>query len=101
MKLNKDTVQALAEAIAPFDTEEVRQAYRDGRFPRADKVRDLDKRYRWDLFHASKGRAVLDSHGAYSLGAIVRDGEVVDGDITDAHIDTALRRIVAPLGGGA
>lgn len=34
-------------------------------------------RYRWDLYHASRVR--------------------LDGDLTDAHIDTALRAIVAPL----
>ena len=98
MKLSADIVEAMRERIETLDTEDTRQAYREGRFPRADKVKDLDMRYRWDLFHATKCREVLDSHGAYASGKIVHQGNVVNGTISDAHIDTALRRIVAPLG---
>lgn len=95
MKLDTATVEALRDRIAPLDTEAAREAYRAGRFPRADKVRDLDKRYRWDLFYAAKGSDVIDEPRA---GVIVRGGESVRGTITSDHIDTALRRIVAPLG---
>ena len=99
MKLGADIVEAMRERIETLDTEETRQAYREGRFPRADSVKDIDVRYRWDLFHATKCRELLDSHGAYGSGRIVvRDGNVVEGTVTSAHIDTALRRIVAPLG---
>ena len=87
MKLTLTQVEAMRERIAPLDTPETRQAYREGRFPRADRVRDLDKRYRWDLYHAARVREVLDRN----IG-----GE--GADLTDAHIDTALRRIVPPLG---
>ena len=87
MKLTLDQVEAMRERIAPLDTAETRQAYREGRFPRADRVRDLDMRYRWDLYHAARVREVLDRN----IG-----GE--GADLTDAHIDTALRRIVPPLG---
>lgn len=87
MKLTLDQVEAMRERICPLDTAETRQAYREGRFPRADRVRDLDKRYRWDLYHAGRVSEVLDMWGG-------GDGE----GLTDAHIDTALRRIVPPLG---
>ena len=98
MKLSADIVEDMRKRIELLDTDETRQAYREGRFPRADSVKDLDMRYRWDLFYASKCGEVLDSHGAYSVSAIARNGVSVTGTITSAHIDTALRRIVAPLG---
>lgn len=87
MKVTPDQLTAVRQRIVPLDTAERRQAYREGRFPRAEKVRDLDMRYRWDLYHAARVREVLDRN----IG-----GE--GADLTDAHIDTALRRIVPPLG---
>ena len=86
MKVTPDQLTAVRERIAPLDTAERRQAYREGRFPRADKVRDLDMRYRWDLYYAARVSDVLDRWGG-------GDGE----GLTDAHIDTALRRIIPPL----
>jgi hypothetical protein len=89
MKLGADIVQAIRERIEPLDTNETRQAYREGRFPRADKVRDLDMRYRWDLFYAARGSDIVEPDA----------GRIIDSrGITTDHIDTALRRIVAPLG---
>ena len=46
-------------------------------------VKDLDTRYRWDLYWMAGG-----------LHGVLPD---VTHDYKDAHIDTALRRIVAPL----
>jgi hypothetical protein len=89
MKLTPVQVEAMRERIAPLDTAERRQAYREGRFPRAEAVKDLDMRYRWDLYHAARVREVLDRN-------IGGDGA----DLTDAHIDTGLRRIVPALGQG-
>lgn len=82
MRLGADIVQAMRERIEPLDTEETRAAYREGRFPRAELVQDLDTRYRWDLFHATKCRELVGL-----------------GEVTSAHIDTALRRIVPKLSG--
>jgi hypothetical protein len=87
MKLGADIVQAIRERIEPLDTEETRQRYREGSFPRADGVKNLDMRYRWDLWHAARGVEVIK----------VENGWYPEG-INDTHIDTALRRIVAPLG---
>lgn len=85
MRVTADHLHDMARLIEPLDTPSVRQAYREGRFPRADKVKDLDTRYRWDLFAAAK---------VWQIG-------LYDHGYTDAHIDTALRRIVRPLGAEA
>ena len=83
MKLDRDTLDRMREAMAPLDTSQARERYRAGDFPRADAVQDLDKRYRWDLYYAAGGYRLLPD----------------DESVTDAHIDTALRRIVPSLTG--
>ena len=79
MKVTEKELDALRDRIRRVDTDEVRTRYRERRFPRADAVRDLNKRYRWDLFYFAKGSQVLSD------------------EYTSDHIDTALRHIVAPL----
>jgi hypothetical protein len=81
MRITTGTVEAWKAAIEPLDTEEARAAYRAGNFPRADRVKDLNKRYRWDLAHAAK----LNLIALYDVGC------------NDTHIDTALRNIVPAL----
>lgn len=81
MKMPTELFAALKAACEPLNTEANRTAYREGRFPRADKVKDLDKRFRWDVFYASR----FDSRPLYAA------------DLHDEHIDTALRSIIAPL----
>jgi len=71
---------ALAQRIEPLDTPEVRQRYRDRDIPRAEAVRDIDRRYRFDLFYASRSHHLLPE------------------DMTDARLETLLKRIVRPLG---
>lgn len=81
MRIDADTMERMRVLMSPLDTDLIRDSYRAGRFPRSAGVRDINKRYRWDLFYAARGYMVLpDGH-----------------DLTDAHIDTALRRIVRPL----
>jgi hypothetical protein len=80
--IGPDLVATLSAALSPLDTDAARDAYRRGDFPRADAVRDLDKRYRWDLYWAAGSWRIWDLPDA----------------ITDAHIDTALRTVVRPLG---
>ena len=82
MKLPKECIEELRSAIAPLDTPEIREGYRNGNFPRADLVKDLDKRYRWDLLYAS-GFVVCNLYGLYG--------------VNDNHIDSALRTIVPTL----
>ena len=81
MKASPEQRAALAAAIHPLDITEHREAYRSGRIPRADQIKDLDARYRWDLLWASR----FDIAALYAAG------------LNDDHIDTALRAIVAPL----
>lgn len=83
MKVTDAHRAVLAEAITPLDTTERRELYRTGQFPRADQVRDLDKRYRWDLYWlvVRNGQSLPDSTDGYN----------------DAHIDTALRSLVPAL----
>lgn len=83
MKMAVPDFEALRAAIKPLDTEARRETYRNGEFPRAELVKDLDTRYRWDLFWAVGG-----------LRKVLPD---VVHDYKDAHIDTALRRIVPAL----
>lgn len=81
MKVRTEDLNSLAAAIAPLDTAERRETYRAGRFARSDKVRDLDKRYRWDLYWDCAYRLDYDQYE----------------DLKDSHIDTALRALVTPL----
>jgi len=83
MKMAAPDFEALKAAIEPLDTELNRSRYLKGEFPRAELVKDLDTRYRWDLYWAAGG-----------IHRILPD---VEHDYKTAHIDTALRNIVAPL----
>lgn len=78
MRVSAGDLELLREQVSLLDTPERRARYLAGDFPRADRVRDLDTRYRWDLFWDSIRRFELSGY-------------------TNAHIDTALRRVVPPL----
>jgi hypothetical protein len=83
MKVSSEHFAILNKIITPLNTNELREKYRWGDFPRAHLVEDLDKRYRWDLYWQAvrNGNSLPDSTDGYN----------------DAHIDTALRKIVKPL----
>lgn len=80
MRITPDTLAQLATLIAPMDTPDRRARYASRDIPNGDRVKDIDRRYRWDLFYAVKAWKVLP-----------------DDELADAHIDTALRRIVPML----
>lgn len=84
MKMTAALYEWLRAEIERLDTDPRRAAYREGRYPRADRTRDLDLRYRWDLLWAVHGRL------PDSLRAELNE-------LRDTHIDTALRLIVAQL----
>lgn len=84
--ITRPYVQMLREALTPLDTPERRARYLAGDYPRAERTKDLSKRYRWDL--------LWDSH----INPTVWDALHEHG-VLDAHIDTALRTIVPPLEG--
>lgn len=78
MKVLKEDLQKLAPILTQLDTQDRRERYEHGDFPRAHTTKDLWKRYRWDLYWK-----------ACDLGG------TLDSDMyNDAHIDTALRSLV-------
>lgn len=89
MLIRPEHYRAIEAAVKPLDTEERRNAYRTQRaesiaeFPASENMR-----YRWDLLWASK----------LKLGdGVGMSGLPVYEYANDNHIDTALRRMVAPL----
>ena len=93
MKLTPLQVEAMRERIVSLDTEDRREAYRSGLFPRAGECQDVNVRYRWDLFHASRCADVFRT----PIGGADSIGSMRQADITSDHIDTGLRRIVPSL----
>jgi hypothetical protein len=81
MKVSDKEVRSLGMAISPFDTQEIRKSYKEGKFARSATTLDLNKRFRWDLYWA-----------AYDRGfRFTTEG------LSDSNIDTALRKVIAPL----
>lgn len=90
MKIDKETRNRMADAIATLDTPEIRDAYRAGNYSRAELTKDVDRRYRWDLLWAVCGREILPRQ-------FISDVLYGQCGANDSHIDTALRAIVPPL----
>lgn len=83
LKMSSTSFSILKASVAQVDTEAARERYRSGDFLNADKVTDLNKRYRWDVAHSAVGtRWICDEYNA---------------GLNDFHIDAALRALVAPL----
>ena len=83
MKIKELHYRHLLEKLAPLDTLENREKYARRDFPRADRCKDVNKRYRWDLWYqAGLSRFACDELYDY---------------MNDDHIDTALRNIVATV----
>jgi len=89
LKIKQRDLEILQAAIAPLDTTERRAAYISGKFPYAERCRNRDMRYRWDLLYATRIR--------------IGDGAGMSGDLNlysylcDTHIDAALRSFIKPL----
>ena len=84
MKL-ADFKTELATLVAPYDNEANRTRYRNRDIPRADAVKDINKRYRWDIWYAvtRRNREFFDA--------------VQEVNPSDSHIDTLLRSVVPTL----
>jgi hypothetical protein len=86
VKVTPEHLAIIRDAIAAtgYDNDDIRARYRARDIPRGDRVQDIDKRFRWDLYWAAarQNGGLPDSTNGYN----------------DAHIDTALRAVVAPLG---
>lgn len=83
MRATAQQVEAVRLAVSPFDNAERRARYVAGDIPRAETVRDLSKRYRWDTYYLA-----IDS-GAISYDTLR--------NLNDAHVDTVLRAVVPAL----
>lgn len=77
MRITKNHYEMLEKAIKPLDTPERRDAYK--------KHGLTDLRYRWDLLW---GSGICKTYWMQEVYAYCNDD----------HIDTALRRIVSPMG---
>lgn len=85
MKFSAEHFETLRANVSAWDTEDNRKAYRNLMFPRADRVKDLNVRYRWDLYWVARRTNRDAFHG------------IDDSEYTSDHIDTALRKIVPVL----
>lgn len=85
MKVLPNDLATLKALVTPFDTPEIRAKYVAGDFPRADKVKDLNKRFRWDLLWMADGVRRREWIGRVYQYA------------NDEHIDTALRSLIPTL----
>ena len=83
MKVDKQTLERWREAIAPLDTPELRARYIARDIPRAHTVKDIDVRYAHDLLWATVNNKGIALCEVWTMN--------------DAHIATALRRIVPKL----
>ena len=81
----------MRQSIAPFDTPERRELYRTGKVHKAAVTKDMNKRYRWDLFFIGEG------HRRPHEPTVKWMCDVLYTYLNDDHIDTALRSIVKPL----
>lgn len=96
MKVTPEHVTLIREAIdaTGLHTHKNRERYRERRIPRGLYVQDIDKRFRWDLLAAANSASV-DRTAEHPSRLLI--ATLYDAGYNDAHIDTALRSIVAPL----
>jgi len=74
----KSSIEDVLKNVGPA----LLQEYENGKFPREDKVKDLNLRFRWDLFYFVRPK--IESSG--------KKLNLYD-YLNDSHIDTALRKI--------
>lgn len=85
MKVSQRDIERLTEAVADIDTPERRAHYRDsgqyGPYGWWTLVKDVDKRYRWDVYWIAYDRGFrFETEG-----------------LLDEHVDTALRWAITPV----
>ena len=90
MKVTKEDINTLALHISRFDTQEMRDDYKSGSFKRSERTKDLDKRYRWDLFYCARQNF---RHKPLCLPNFESAVKEYNSD----HLDTALKKLVKPL----
>ena len=85
MKFTKEHLDILKAGIDKVleNNPTASEAYEEGRFARSEKVKDLQKRFCFDVFYASR---IKIGDGIGTQGDIV-------GDYTDDHLFTALKAV--------
>lgn len=88
MALRLENLRCVIEAdMQAVDLNEYRKRYRALAIPRADAVKDINKRYRWDLFN-------------YAVTGAVREqffDDVYNSGANDSHVDSLLKSIIPTL----
>jgi hypothetical protein len=81
MRFTKQIIEQIAKLIEPHDTNERRASYINGNIQRYELVKDINRRYRFDLYYAlSAWRAIPDGF-----------------EYTDEHLYTALKTFIPDL----
>ena len=85
MKIKPEHLEHMSKRIALLMQKHptAQYDYANGNFPRADKCKDINKRFRWDCFSGA-GLSKFACEELYSY-------------LNDSHIDTALRSIVEDI----
>lgn len=82
MKYPAPLLAQLQEALTALDTKELRARYLAGQYPRSERTKDLNVRYRNDLLYLIPDVYVKFIKPVYDAG------------MSDVHVDTALRHCV-------
>lgn len=85
MKIRKEHFEHIRKQIHDHlrAKPDIPENYRNGNFYRAERCKDVDKRFRWDMLYAAVSSAWI-CENLYPY-------------LNDDHIDTALRNIVPNL----
>ena len=89
MKMSKELQAKITDAITTKvfnhpDFETYKSNYEKGKFPRADNVNDLNKRFRWDIF--------------WLVNNATPFGDELDREgLSQAHIDTFLKSVIPAI----
>lgn len=84
MLISGKDIQTIREYVEKLDTPELRERYLAQDYARADRTKNVELRYRWDIWYAVPSWVRYPLYDRYPT-------------LTDAHIDTMLRRVVRPL----
>lgn len=90
LKISRETYEELERLVKPLDREDYREKYRALDIPRAEFVKDINQRYRWDLMWAA-------TRDQQSRGVETVVHQMYAEGLNDTNIDSALKAIVAPL----
>ncbi len=82
LKIKPEHLRQLRDAIEPLNTPTLRKKYSDRDVPRAERIKDVDKRYRWDLLWSAVPSQFMTELYTY---------------LNDTHIDSAIASFIPKL----